>query len=446
MAHISVPVSSACEFLNFTPVNPLISKVQIKVCYVGDEPNRNGSIITKEVATEMAKSLPGSPIVGFYNEETEDFEEHSRRITITDNDFKVEDITKPYGFVSMDAKVWFQKFTDDGIEHEYLCTEGYIWTEAYPEAKRIIEHGNNQSMELNKNIKGSWTADDNKFPEFFIVNEALIEKLCILGENVEPCFEGATISKQFSLSLDDDFKQQLFSMMNELKVALNKGGQMEMKEEFKKKPEEEESSKADKPESEEDKKEEKNSENEGKNDKEDKPENEEDKKEEKNSENEGKNDKEDKPESEDNKKEEKSEEEDEKKKKKFALEEIPEYVELSKNFASLQKEYDALREEVENLRSFKASAERAAKEEMIESFYMLSDADKKDCLDNIDTYSLDDIEAKLSIICVRNKVNFNLDEDKNPENPTVYTLGDNDDGDSAPAWIKAVRNTAKEMN
>lgn len=134
------------------------------------------------------------------------------------------------------------------------------------------------------------------------------------------------------------------------------------------------------------------------------------------------------------------------KRRKFSLEEIPEYVELSKNFATLQKDYDALREEVESLRAFKASAERAAKEEMIEGFYMLSDADKKDCLDNIDTYSLDDIEAKLSIICVRNKVNFNLDENKNPENPTVYTLGDNDDGDSAPAWIKAVRNTAKEMN
>ncbi len=435
MPHISVPVSSACEFLNFTPVNPLISKVQIKVCYVGDEPNRNGSVITKAVATEMAKSLPGSPIVGFYNEETEDFEEHSRKITITNDDFKIEDITKPYGFVSMDAKVWFQKFTDDGVEHEYLCTEGYIWTEAYPEAKRIIEQGNNQSMELNKNLQGSWTEGDNGYPEFFIINEALIEKLCILGENVEPCFEGAKISKQFSLSLDEDFKQQLFSMMTELKVALNKGGHTEMNEEFKKKPEEEEEEKASKEEK-----------NEGKTDKEDKPENEKDKKEEKNSENEGKTDKEDKPENEDNKKGEKSEEEDDEKKKKFSLEEIPEYVELSKNFAALQKDYDTLREEVETLRAFKASAERAAKEEMIEGFYMLSDADKKDCLDNIDTYSLDDIEAKLSIICVRNKVNFNLDEDKNPENPTVYTLGDNDDGDSAPAWIKAVRNTAKEMN
>lgn len=27
-------------------------------------------------------------------------------------------------------------------------TEGYIWTDIYPESKRIIEKGNNQSMEL----------------------------------------------------------------------------------------------------------------------------------------------------------------------------------------------------------------------------------------------------------------------------------------------------------
>ena len=88
---------------------------------------------------------------------------------------------------------------------------------------------------------------------------------------------------------------------------------------------------------------------------------------------------------------------------------------------------------------------------MINRFYMLSDAEKKDCVDNIDTYSLDDIEAKLSIICVRNKVSFSLEDDKNasePEakEPVIYDLNNNDDGDSAPAWIKAVRETAKEMN
>lgn len=62
-------------------------------------------------------------------------------------------------------------------------TEGYLWTGQYPEAQRIIDEGNNQSMELsNKFLDGSWTKDINGKPKFFIINEAIIEKLCILGE------------------------------------------------------------------------------------------------------------------------------------------------------------------------------------------------------------------------------------------------------------------------
>lgn len=90
---------------------------------------------------------------------------------------------------------------------------------------------------------------------------------------------------------------------------------------------------------------------------------------------------------------------------------------------------------------------------MIDSFYMLSDADKADVVTNIDKYSVDDIEAKLAIICVRNKVSFNLDDENQDENkpehkaePIVYELdSNNDDGDSVPAWIKAVRETAKNL-
>ena len=136
-------------------------------------------------------------------------------------------------------------------------TEGYIWTDIYPESKRIVDKGNNQSMELhNKLTKGKWTKDENGRVKFFIINEAVIQKLCILGENVEPCFEGAGIAAQFSF--DDEFKNNLYSMMNELKQALQEGGETQMTEEiknpeveqeevpatedteFKKKPEEEE--------------------------------------------------------------------------------------------------------------------------------------------------------------------------------------------------------------
>ena len=47
-------------------------------------------------------------------------------------------------------------------------------------------------MELDEEtIKATWSKDENGNPEFFIINEALMKKLCILGENVEPCFEGS---------------------------------------------------------------------------------------------------------------------------------------------------------------------------------------------------------------------------------------------------------------
>lgn len=140
-------------------------------------------------------------------------------------------------------------------------------------------------------------------------------------------------------------------------------------------------------------------------------------------------------------------EDEEEDKKKYSLEEIPEYLELQNNFSNLQSQYNALVAEIEPLREFKAAADRKEKQTMIDSFYMLSAEDKKDVIENIDTYSLDDIEAKLSIICVRNKVNFSLDEDKEEkEEPMVYSLNNEDNGgDNAPAWIKAVRSTAKTM-
>jgi hypothetical protein len=135
----------------------------------------------------------------------------------------------------------------------------------------------------------------------------------------------------------------------------------------------------------------------------------------------------------------------EKKPAKHSIEDHEEYVQLKSAYEQLQANYALLEKEIEPLRTFKAEAEKKEKEAMIASFYMLSDEDKADVVTNINTYSLDEIEAKLSIICVRNKVNFNLDDDKESKAPTTFSLETSDDGDTAPAWIKAVRNTAKSM-
>jgi hypothetical protein len=101
----------------------------------------------------------------------------------------------------------------------------------------------------------------------------------------------------------------------------------------------------------------------------------------------------------------------------------------------------------DELVEFKNAADRKEKQAMIDQFYMLSNEDKKDVIDNIDTYSLDEIEAKLSVICVRNKVNLNaLTDDDDEDINSTFTLEDGGvDDDVTPAWIKAVLNTKKEM-
>ena len=65
--------------------------------------------------------------------------------------------------------------------------------------------------------------------EFFIINDAIFSKLRILGDEVEPCFEGSGITApdiSATFSLDNNFKHTLFTMMEELKYALEGGNAM----------------------------------------------------------------------------------------------------------------------------------------------------------------------------------------------------------------------------
>ena len=442
--HQSVSTIANPEFINLQPmeISPLMSSCEIKVLYVGE--NRNRSFITKEVATEMAKTLRGAPIVGAYSEKNEDFGDHGQQMIIDNDGIKFNCLTKPYGFVSPDAKVWFQTFTDtddfgNEIEREYLMTTGYLWTEQFPECKPVIEEGRPHSMELDeKTLEGHWATNQKTGIDFFIINDAIFSKLCILGNDVEPCFEGSSVTKpEVSASftkVDDNFKNTLFNMMQELTFALKGGQKMadvkqytevqkenvitdEVTTNFQDKTEQpataEFENSIEEPETSfvENKEEEKDS-KEG-------------------------------SDSTDSKEEEKKKEEeykcgDDDEKKKYSLLE-EKYSELSTKYANLETEYNKLVE-------FKEKIDNEKKDEMINSFYMLSDEDKKDVIENKSKYSLEEIEAKLSVICVRKKVNFDLDNtSKNEEviedSPiTTFNL-DNSIDNTIPAWVSAMIKT-----
>ena len=456
--HRSIATIDAPEFINVTPldINPMMSKCEIKVLYLGG--NRNHSYITKEVATEMAKTLRGAPIVGYYKEEKEDFADHGEQVIFDDEGIHFNCLTKPYGFVAPDAEIWFQKFidTDDfgnEVEREYLMTTGYLWTGQYEEAQTVIENGKPQSMELDEStLEGKWEINSKDGMEYFIIDDAMFSKLCILGDDVEPCFEGASVtapevSTSFS-KVDDTFVRTLYTMMQDLKSALDKqGGQSKMElenndlennEVVEETPVVEEPVEDNTPETEPNAPEAEGnadaaSDGDIDNSTEETP---------TPSEEFAKEDEEDDEEEKED--EDDSEDEDyacktkKSKKCKSSLEE--EHETLKTEFAKLKAEYDALVE-------FKNQIDNEKKDELIESFYMLSDEDKKDVVENKAKYSLEEIKSKLAVICFDKKVNFDLDDNsKNEEsvednkNANVTTFSLDNENNSVPAWIKAVIN------
>ena len=427
----SVATIDSPEFIDIHPYNPLISECQIKVMYVGK--NRNGSYIDKNTAIQMANSLPGCPIVGYFKEDTQDFADHGQVMTIEGGEIKFSCKTKPYGFVSPDAKVWFQKFVDtdefgQDIEREYMMTTGYLWTGQFEEAKSVIQEGKGQSMELDPDtLDGHWANDVKTEMDFFIINDALFSKLCILGDDVEPCFEGASVSAKYSA--DDSFARSLYSMMKELQEALGQtegGSYMPNKQEELQETESdfvvtsagavvsegasvEEAVEEAPVESAAEVIEEvvetaaepaapaapaeveakpavetaevteefaKKEEDETPSEKTDEPEESEDEKTE---------DAEDAP------ADEKEEDKDEDKKP------------ASKHSLS---EDEAIMAELAELREFKLNYERAQKDEVINKYHMLSDEDKAEVVSHKDEYTLEQIDEKLALVYVRKNVDF----------------------------------------
>ena len=113
-------------------------------------------------------------------------------------------------------------------------------------------------------------------------------------------------------------------------------------------------------------------------------------------------------------------------------------AEAADKYSQLNAQYEALKAEVESLREFKLAVDNQKKDELINSFYMLSDEDKADVIANKTQYTYDEIESKLAVICVRNKVNFT--EEKQEETKPVATFTC-EEVDTTPAWLKAVQRT-----
>lgn len=422
--NVSVRTIDAPEFINLEPdaINPGIAKCEIKVFYLGK--NRNGSYINKEVAKDIAQTLPGTPIVGVFNEQVEDFGDHGEVIHIEQGQVDIYCSTKPYGFVAPDAKVWFQKFDDtdsfgNHIQREYLMTTGYLWTHVMKEANLCISEGKGQSMELDEEtLEGSWAFDENSNMDFFIINKAILNKLCILGDDVEPCFEGASVTApeiSAEFALNKEFSDKLIFMMNELKDALQNKGGSDMPETLEVEAIEPEVI-------------EEVVETEGEIDANEAPSDEFKKEDEEEK-------KEDAPAKDDSSNEPAPKEEDEEKKKtQHALE-------------AANARIAKLEGELSELRAYKLERENEAKDALFNKYAMLSEEDKQPLMDAKEKYSFDELEAKLALLYVQKNVDFSTIDGKPEveevvEDDVITTFSlDSEVTGSVPVMVELLRQT-----
>ena len=184
--------------------NDTISKCRCRIFYKYG--NRNGTYITDEFADQFLSSMAYTPIKGIFLAEEGDYSDHGAS----------RDDGKVYGIVPENYNLkWESHLDEDGISRVYACVDVLLFTALYREAESISTKA--LSMEIYaQSIRGEWKYVDGR--RWYVFDEGKCLALQVLGDAVEPCFEGAAF---YTL------KNSIESILKEIdKIGeeVNKGG------------------------------------------------------------------------------------------------------------------------------------------------------------------------------------------------------------------------------
>lgn len=198
------------------------------IAYPGD--NRNNSDITELAFNNAMHSLSLIPVVGHWLPEKQNFGGHDITIEWNGNQLVLKDNTVPYGVVKENHNAEWIDIEENGITHKYLKADVVLWYGRYQEqVQKIIDDGINQSMEINVKSYSSKTNGNIQIDSFEY------SALCLLGkdideygnkgeENIEPCFESASITID-KFSVNEQFQEQFNQLIQAVNSSL-KGGEI----------------------------------------------------------------------------------------------------------------------------------------------------------------------------------------------------------------------------
>lgn len=192
-------------------INESFASARLRAFYVGG--NRNGSFISKDSVEDAIPTMFNCPIVCNYDIESDTIGGHDMSIITNDaGEVRLVNLTSAIGVIPSGSAYRFEKLEEeDGAEHEYFVVDAILWkrSPAYEKIKRdgIVS----QSMEITV-LSGHMQGD------LYVIEKFIFTAFCLLGDDVEPCFESASLQ----LFDREDCRKQFALMMEELKQDIEK--------------------------------------------------------------------------------------------------------------------------------------------------------------------------------------------------------------------------------
>lgn len=190
---VSIDLGIPAEITSFeaTGTSSHVSRGKLKVFFIG----KTGDIrvFNREFSEQLISSLPGTPVVAFYDEESEDFIGHN-------------DEQYVYGYVPEDAIPEFVE--EDG--KTWAVVDVNLFTERQDKigeiANKII--GKAQSLELNPDTVDWELVYINGKLERIVFKKGSFYGLSVLGDNQKPAFTGSSFFTTEALEAIRSFREQ----------------------------------------------------------------------------------------------------------------------------------------------------------------------------------------------------------------------------------------------
>lgn len=196
---LSLPVTfEKIEDYTSEETDERITKVKIFLMYLGK--NFNGSIFNKDVVDAAIPTLAYCPIVGFIKSDKfsgeKDFSDHRYIIVKDDKGVRRKYLGSAYGVILSSAENnahYEDKVCDDGETRTFLVVDGIMWN-MFEDSSDILKRDavKPQSQELFQDSEDAYDGYENEDGDF-VFTRFSFRASCILGEGYQPAMINSTV-------------------------------------------------------------------------------------------------------------------------------------------------------------------------------------------------------------------------------------------------------------